>query len=227
MHARFSGPLTAASMIQRWIAASALAGLAMGASSTPATDSGEPRRIAVSAEFTPVHALATTVTRSTPASLIAAPAAANSSTSASPLFVSRRAHTPPWVPPIAPPVQIMTKFDPPPSPYAAGHRGVDLATSPGDLIFAPADGVVSFSGLVAGRPVVSLRIDDSTVVSIEPVSSTLAAGDVLSRGDVWGSVADGGHCGERCVHLGVRVTGEYVNPLHFYWGRPALLPWRD
>jgi hypothetical protein len=28
-----------------------------------------------------------------------------------------------------------------------------------------------------------------------------------------------------CIHLGVRVDGDYVNPLRYFLGRPRLVPW--
>ncbi|MGX9228951.1 peptidoglycan DD-metalloendopeptidase family protein [Streptomyces albus] len=50
-------------------------------------------------------------------------------------------------------------WDPPPQPWAPGHRGVDLAARPGQPVRAVADGKVSFAGKVAGRGVVVDRAD--------------------------------------------------------------------
>src|SRR5690349_8021915 len=41
-------------------------------------------------------------------------------------------------------------FEPPPEPWAAGHRGVDLGAAPGTEVVAAATGRVSFAGTVAG-----------------------------------------------------------------------------
>jgi murein DD-endopeptidase MepM/ murein hydrolase activator NlpD len=121
---------------------------------------------------------------------------------------------------------MLEPFRAPPTPYAAGHRGVDLAASPGDAVRAPAGGVVSFAGPVAGRPVLSIDHGDGVVSSIEPVSSSVAAGAVIGEGEPVGTVATGGHCDGACVHFGVRVHGLYVSPLLFLGGVPraVLLP---
>lgn len=89
---------------------------------------------------------------------------------------------------------------------------------------------MSFAGSVAGRGVISVRVDERTVVSIEPVVSELGEGDGVRAGEVLGTVGTGGHCvGNNgvveCIHLGVRVDDAYVNPLRYFFGRPRLLPW--
>ena len=130
-----------------------------------------------------------------------------------------------WLPPLGEPLRVAARFDLPDGPYAAGHRGLDLPATAGDAVRSPATGSVSFSGVVVDRPVVSIRVDDRTVLSLEPVASELGVGAAVARGQPIGVVARGGHCDARCLHLGVRVDGEYVNPLRFFWGRPVLLPW--
>lgn len=118
-------------------------------------------------------------------------------------------------------------FRAPPHKYGSGHRGIDLFARPGDEVIAPAAGTVSFVGRVVDRPLVSVRVDDRTVYSIEPVRSDLTQGDRVAAGASLGSVAEGGHCSGECVHLGVRVNDEYVNPLRYLLYRPVLLPWQD
>ena len=129
-----------------------------------------------------------------------------------------------WEPPAGRPLQLIRGYEPPPTPYAAGHRGVDLAAVSGRALLAPADGVVSFAGPVAGRGVISIRVDRRTVLSLEPVETPLAEGDLVQRGQTIGTILDG-HCTAACVHLGVRVDGEYVNPMRYLSGVPELLPW--
>src|SRR5689334_2870827 len=58
--------------------------------------------------------------------------------------------------PLAPPHPVLRAFDPPPAPWASGHRGVDLGGSPGDPVLAAGAGVVVFAGQLADRPVVSV-----------------------------------------------------------------------
>jgi hypothetical protein len=62
------------------------------------------------------------------------------------------------------------------------------------------------------------------VYTLEPVRSALSVGEAVASGAVVGEAASGGHCLAECVHLGVRVEGEYVNPLRYLLQRPVLLP---
>lgn len=94
---------------------------------------------------------------------------------------------------------------------------------------APAAGVIHFSGMVAGRPVLSIEHSGALLSSFEPVASALAAGAIVARGDPVGVVAaSAGHCAASCLHFGVRLHGQYVSPLNFLGGipLPVLLPTR-
>ncbi len=84
-------------------------------------------------------------------------------------------------------------------------------------MLAPADGIVHFAGFVVDRPVLSLEHVDGVLSGYEPVQTSLVAGDRVSRGQVIGTLLPG-HCASACLHLGVRVDGEYVNPLLFLGG---------
>lgn len=131
-----------------------------------------------------------------------------------------------WYPPLGRPFHVSTPYRAPPTPYAAGHRGIDLPAAVGDEVFAPASGTVSFVGTVVDRPVVSIRVDSRTVVSLEPVEAAgLAEGASIARGGSLGVIGAGGQCDVACLHLGVRVDGDYVNPTGFFVERPVLLPW--
>ncbi|WP_430645414.1 murein hydrolase activator EnvC family protein [Agromyces sp. GXS1127] len=131
-----------------------------------------------------------------------------------------------WAWPVGPPVVVMAPFRAPPTPYAAGHRGLDLTATAGDVVVSPADGVVSFAGPVAGRGVLSIDHGDGVVSSIEPVAADVATGDSVRAGERVATVGAGGHCDAACVHFGVRVHGEYVSPLLMFGGVPraVLLP---
>lgn len=133
---------------------------------------------------------------------------------------------PPWGWPVAPPHQLLRGFEAPPTPYAAGHRGIDVTATAGGAVLAAADGIVGFAGMVVDRPVLSVRHGDGLVSSIEPVAATVQAGAEVRMGDTIGVVASGGHCGGRCVHFGVRLYGEYVNPMALLSAleRAVLLP---
>jgi murein DD-endopeptidase MepM/ murein hydrolase activator NlpD len=131
-----------------------------------------------------------------------------------------------WRWPVDPPRSVARPFIAPETPYASGHRGIDIR-APAGMVFAPADGVVHFAGTVVDRPVLSIDHGGGVLSSYEPVVSTLSAGDVVSRGDPIG-VVQPGHCASLCVHVGVRVDGQYVSPLAWLGGIPnsVLLPTR-
>jgi murein DD-endopeptidase MepM/ murein hydrolase activator NlpD len=151
-----------------------------------------------------------------------APSAARAPTTAG----SPRAAAGMWDWPVPAPRQVQRRFEAPPTPYSAGHRGIDVAAGFRRTVLAAADGVVSFAGVVVDRPVLSVRHAGGLVSSIEPVDATVAAGDVVRRGDAVGVVASGGHCDDRCVHFGVRLRGEYLNPMALLGTleRAVLLP---
>lgn len=131
-----------------------------------------------------------------------------------------------WVWPVPPPIVVTAPFRAPPTPYAAGHRGIDVAAASGTAVVAPAAGVVHFAGSVAGRGVVSIDHGDGVLSAIEPVTAAVEAGATVAPGQVIGTVSSGGHCDAACVHFGVRVDGEYVSPFLFLGGLPraVLLP---
>jgi murein DD-endopeptidase MepM/ murein hydrolase activator NlpD len=119
-------------------------------------------------------------------------------------------------------------FAAPPTPYAAGHRGVDLAGVAGQPVLAAGAGVVAFAGLVAGRPVVSVQHADGLRTTYEPVQPGVAAGQAVARGSPLGSLATG-HPGcpvEACLHWGLRRGTGYLDPLSLLAvPRVRLLPW--
>lgn len=115
----------------------------------------------------------------------------------------------------------------PPSPWLPGHRGVDLAASAGDVVVAPADGVVAFAGPVVDRGVLTVAHAGGLRSSLEPVEPLVAVGEPVARGQPVARLAAGGHCGSSCLHWGVRRQERYLDPLTLL--RPAeppvLLPW--
>ena len=117
----------------------------------------------------------------------------------------------------APPVPgaVVRGFDPPRTQYAAGHRGVDLAVTPGEPVLADADGTVSYSGTLAGRGIVVLVHPDGVRTEFEPVKPAVHRGDAVSRGEVVATVS-GVHdrCApNRCLHWGARRGNVYLDPL--------------
>jgi len=117
----------------------------------------------------------------------------------------------------------------PAEPWSAGHRGVDLrAPGAGSEVRAAMGGVVHFAGVVVDRPVITVR-DGQLLVTVEPVEPLVVEGQRVTAGEVIGTLLPG-HCGDAdervCVHLGVRLAGEYVSPLLYLGGlqRAVLLP---
>lgn len=113
--------------------------------------------------------------------------------------------------------------------YGPGHRGIDLELSGTGGLRAPASGVVAFSGDVAGRGILTIDHGDGLVTTLEPIDSPLVPGDAVARGDAVGVLAVGGHSAAGAVHFGVRLHGEYINPLLLLGGVPRaiLLPCCD
>ncbi|MGQ0575391.1 MAG: M23 family metallopeptidase [Pseudonocardia sp.] len=117
--------------------------------------------------------------------------------------------------PLLPPPAVPTPFDEPVDPFGRGHRGVDLAGAPGQAVLAAAAGTVVHAGPLAGRGVVSVQHTDGLRTTYEPVSTAVAPGAVVARGDVIGTL-DPGHPGCRgtCLHWGVRRDRlDYLDPL--------------
>lgn len=118
-----------------------------------------------------------------------------------------------------------TLFSAPTTAYGPGHRGIDFHIARGNTLTAPVDGVVHFSGTVADRPLITIKVNDHVLLTLEPVESELREGEAVKRGEVIGTVSKGGHCAATCVHIGVRIKGVYVNPLRFFIEKPVLLPY--
>lgn len=134
-----------------------------------------------------------------------------------------------WLWPIAAPHRVVQGYVAPLTAYSAGNRGIDIEAPIGTPIIAPADGVVHFAGVIAGRGVVSVAHPGSLLSSYEPISSPLSEGATVHRGEVIGTVADAGpnpHCAASCLHFGVRRFGDYVSPMRYLGGVPraVLLP---
>ena len=135
-----------------------------------------------------------------------------------------------WQRPLTP-FRLRRPFEAPASRFAAGHRGIDLEAAAGQPIVAVESGTVTFAGTVVDRPVMTLRTSSGELVSLEPIVATggVGRGSNVQRGAILGTVGSGGHCDAGCVHVGVRVDGDYVNPMLWFGGVPRaiLLPWSD
>ena len=112
---------------------------------------------------------------------------------------------------------IVDDWRPPENPYGAGNRGIDLYAVPGQPVFAPADGVVTFAGQVGGSLFVVMTHADGLRTTIGFVGSiTVRAGAVLPRGAKV-AIAKGP------IHFGVRSGNVYVDPRTLFARRVWLV----
>lgn len=143
----------------------------------------------------------------------------------SPLFDGSRLNTA-YRSPVTPAV-LIAPFEAPPERWDRGHRGVDLAASPGDPVHAPADGVVVFAGTVVDRGVLTILHPDGLRSSLEPLEAEAEAGAVVAAGAMVGRVSGPSHCAPgSCLHWGVRQGETYRDPLDLLesTGPTVLLP---
>ena len=131
--------------------------------------------------------------------------------------------------PVAGSPSVARPFVPPPTPYAAGHRGVDLSVAPHAVVVAAADGRVVFAGAVAGRGLVVLEHADTVRTEYEPLDVTVRAESIVRAGAPIGRV-NGTHANcpkNRCLHWGARRGGDYFDPMSLLarLGPVRLMPW--
>ncbi|WP_449372326.1 M23 family metallopeptidase [Arthrobacter psychrolactophilus] len=133
-----------------------------------------------------------------------------------------------WGWPLAGTPEVARTFDPPAQPWLSGHRGVDLIAPQGAEVRAPVAAVVTFSGVVVNREVLTLMTNEGLRLSFEPVVSSLKVGDRVTRGQAIGQVLGPSHCDNSpaasCLHWGVRRGEMYLDPLQFILDlRPSVL----
>ncbi len=131
-----------------------------------------------------------------------------------------------WLWPVPGPRRVLVPFRAPTHVYGPGHRGIDIAAAVGAEVRSPAAGTVAFRGVVVDRALLTVDHGGGLVTTFEPLESPLASGDRVSAGDPLGTVAVGGHAPPGTLHVGVRLDGEYINPLLLFGGVPraVLLP---
>jgi murein DD-endopeptidase MepM/ murein hydrolase activator NlpD len=134
--------------------------------------------------------------------------------------------------PLRPQPEVIERFDPPDSPYGAGHRGVDLLGQVGQQVRAALGGTVTYAGMLAGRGVVVVD-HGATRTTYEPVTASVTIGTPVVTGSPIGTLeVAGSHCLPRaCLHWGwIRNADDvYLDPLRLVGAGPVrLLPlWRD
>lgn len=116
--------------------------------------------------------------------------------------------------PLDPRPEVVARFDPPSTTWAAGHRGVDLLGTVGAQVRSAAAGRVTFAGKVAGRGVVVVDHGHYRT-TYEPVRAVVRRGALVGTGTVLGTLQRApSHCAPRaCLHWGLVENGAYRDPL--------------
>jgi len=94
-------------------------------------------------------------------------------------------------------------------------------------VLSAGEGVVAFSGVIAGRGVVTVRHSGGLRTTYEPVDQRLASATVVHLGARIGVISSApGHCMPlTCLHWGAISGQTYRDPLSLLgFGRPILLP---
>jgi murein DD-endopeptidase MepM/ murein hydrolase activator NlpD len=120
-----------------------------------------------------------------------------------------------WTWPVVGPV--LRGFDPPDSPFGAGHRGIDIAAAIDTPVLAAAPGIVTFAGPVGGRLFVTIDHGgglESTYSFLASIAvrrgATVAGGQVIATSGAGHAGVEPAH-----LHLGVKLDGVYVDPLAY------------
>jgi murein DD-endopeptidase MepM/ murein hydrolase activator NlpD len=120
-----------------------------------------------------------------------------------------------WTWPVVGPV--INPFDPPSTPFGAGHRGIDIAVDVGTVIVAPEAATVSFAGKVGGQLFVTLNHGGGLESTYSWVSTILVhKRDIVARGAAI-ALSGTGHPGSSVphLHLGVKLNDVYQDPLDY------------
>lgn len=132
--------------------------------------------------------------------------------------------------PLRPGTPVLTRgFDAPAPNWRPGHRGVDLAGSPGQVVYAAGPGTVVFAGSLAGRPVVSVAHPGGLRTSYEPVEPSARAGERVTADAALGRLL-AGHPGcpvSACLHWGAMwgpaSRADYLDPIGLLEATPVRL----
>lgn len=112
-----------------------------------------------------------------------------------------------FMPPVPGPV--IQRFVAPACQRCAGHRGVTIDNSDGVNAVSPVTGTVSFAGTVANKLYVVVEMSPGVLVTVGRLQSLATTkGDSVQTGQPIGVAGE-------TTYLGVRVRGEYVEPLRY------------
>lgn len=97
------------------------------------------------------------------------------------------------------------------------HKGIDIPAPSGTSIHAAASGTVITSTYhySAGNYIVLYHGDGFCTIYMHCSKLLVSVGDEVSQGDTIGLVGTTGYSTGNHLHFGVRIDGEYVNPLNY------------
>lgn len=110
---------------------------------------------------------------------------------------------------------VIRSFEPPPDPFGAGHRGIDIGAFFGTELVAAEDGIVAFAGWVGGSLFISIDHEDGVRSTYSWLSVVdVSEGQVVQRGQAIGNTGQG-HPGVPAPHLhfGTRIGDTYIDPM--------------
>jgi murein DD-endopeptidase MepM/ murein hydrolase activator NlpD len=111
------------------------------------------------------------------------------------------------------PGPITRHFEPPPTPYAAGHRGIDISAPVGTPVIAAAGGVVHFAGRVGTSLFVSIDHPDGVRTTYSFLSAVLIrAGAHVEQGQQIALSGPGANGERPNLHFGALRSGVYIDP---------------
>ena len=109
---------------------------------------------------------------------------------------------------------IVDPWRPPTTPYGPGNRGIDIGTVPGAIVVSPADGVVTFAGMVGDSRFVVVQSADGIRITIGFLAAVrVRSGQTVRRGQAIGRAGTS-------VHVGARVDDDYLDPTPLFSGGP-------
>lgn len=110
---------------------------------------------------------------------------------------------------------VLRHYEAPPTPYAAGHRGIDLACATGSIVVSSATGTVAFAGKIAGEWYVSIDHEDGIRSTYSYVKVVL-----VTKGQRVARTAPVARCGSghpgsslpTHMHFGMKRGDTYLDP---------------
>ncbi len=111
------------------------------------------------------------------------------------------------------PGPITRHFEAPPTPYAAGHRGIDFGAPVGTIVVSAAGGTVSFAGQVGGSLFVSIDHTGGLRTTYSFLSAILVKkGQAVIQGQQIARSGPGGTGENPNLHFGLRSGTDYLDP---------------